>query len=237
MRRRKAPKVVWLPGTNANSIDAAGESCWNKVVLSLAPGSLVGDSTTGEVPIVIDDQADPLGLTTTLADVENSGYRLRRITGKIFAMAFGAQGSSRLIGLDAGFIIRSADITTGVSFAFTTGIQANVSPSFIKNQSDPWIWRRSWFLNNGIVPLFDPSAAPAATNVWQGPSGVDGPHIDQKTARIVGPEHRLYLTLTATMLDTIPLGTTADTEIDVFYTTRCLASMRTSIGNRRNASR
>jgi len=66
----------------------------------------------------------------------------------------------------------------------------------------------------------------------------DGPHVDQKTARIVGPEERLYLDVTATVLSQV-----SSTTNEVPFTLACitdlriLGTLRTNAGNRRNASR
>lgn len=82
MRRKTKPRVVWLPNTNANSFGAFGRSTSQTFVVdnpSTAPGAV----TVGEIPIVIDSQDDALDPATSLSDIENSGYRLRRIVGKI----------------------------------------------------------------------------------------------------------------------------------------------------------
>jgi len=240
MRRRSKQRVVWLPGTNALSVDVAGLSAWNRFDINVT-NSAVGEITAAEVPIVIDAQSDPLATESSLSDVENSGYRLKRIVGKIY-LFLNPDDDSNLscLGVTAGFIIRRSDPTTGASLALTTGNPLNISTASINSQGDPWIWRRSWMLQNVLTP-FSPAPQWAdlgnapATNFAPGYALGDGPHIDQKTARVVSSEERLFLDVTATVL----LGTDAQetTLLTCFYETRVLATMMTGAGNRRNASR
>lgn len=242
--RRKSPKVVWLPQTNANSVGSPTNitSSIQTFVLGVA-GSLAspGEFAVGEIPLTIDATGqDPIGTEdTSLSDMFNSGYRLRRIVGKIFVSAHQVanDGPSAII-FTAGIIVRRVDPSTGVSLALTAGIAENIAPSEIRNAADPWVWRRSWLLVNTLAT--DPAFVVNSGNICnygnRSGSAVDGAHVDQKTARIVGPEERLFLSCSATTLDL------ANDEQDVFNTTvhtdlRFVASMRTSVGNRRNASR
>lgn len=243
--RRKAPRVVWIPGTPEFSVDAAGINSWSSAVTASINDNIAGDSVTVERPLVLDGSgSEPLSTISTLADIEGSGYRLRRIVGKIFVfLAQSNDVGATLIGVTAGIIIRRTD-SAGNSLAQIGG---DINPAKVENTMDPWIWRRSWCMQNG--PTFaGASAAPTqesdnsiarlgpADNYSWGPSALDGPHVDQKTARIVGPEERLFLDVSGTVLqaDSLALGNTA---LVVFYEFRVLGSMRSSSGNRRNASR
>jgi len=246
MRRRTKPRVVWIPTTPQFSVDGSGVEAWNLFSSGALDDSINGTSVAVEVPVVLDGtQSDPLNVNSSLADIENSGYRLRRIVGKIFV--FVAQTNptfATLIGVTAGFMVRRVDGTTGNSLAGTLAAPL-VSPSTIDNSMDPWIWRRSWLLQNG--PTFNGTGAPVTTeelasqfdrlpgNNVRGGSAVDGPHIDQKTARVVGPEERLFLDVSATVVTSS--GSATGTSLVVVYEARVLGSMKTSSGNRRNASR
>lgn len=64
---------------------------------------------------------------------------------------------------------------------------------------------------------------------------MEGPHVDAKTARIVGPDQRLFLVVTNTIQGGSAAGGVSSCE--VITDLRVLASMRSSQGNRRNASR
>lgn len=243
--RRKSPKVVWLPQTNANSVGSPTNvtSSLQTFVLGVA-GSAVspGVFSVGEIPLTIDAEGqDPIGVgDVSLSDMFNSGYRLRRIVGKIFATVdqTNSDGPSAVV-FTAGIIVRRVDPSTGISLALTAGIAENIAPSEIRNAADPWVWRRSWLLVNVLAtnPALGFVAAGNISNYGnRSGSALDGPHVDQKTARIVGPEERLFLSVSATTLD---LATDEQDLLNIHIVTdlRCLASMRTSVGNRRNASR
>lgn len=241
--RRRSPRVAWLPPTNANSVDALGESNWNTFDIDVGQFAL-GERTVAEVPIVLDGDKDPLAATTSIADVENSGYRLRRIVGKIFFLLNPQADESfaTTIGVTAGLIVRRIDPSTNASIAIAAlGSTDLIDPAGQRSAGDPWIWHRNWILQDVNFP-FSPSpdwvlsGAAAATNFAHGPAAVDGPHVDQKTARIVSSEERLFLDVSATVLS-LTAGDLATKLLRCFYTFRTLGSMRTTSGNRRNASR
>lgn len=109
----------------------------------------------------------------------------------------------------------------------------NIDPGAIQNSGDPWIWRRSWLMANNGAGGTNFGDIPAQNFGAQYPGPLEGPHVDQKTARIVGPEDRLFLNIGVVHMFT----TDVDTSVLVVTDLRVLASMRTSIGNRRNATR
>lgn len=238
MRRRKAPRVVWLPGTNINSLGAFNRSTVQRVIINTA--GAIGESTTGEIPLVIDADNDPLeSATQSLSDVENSGYRLRRIVGKIW-VAMGQvninEPPKRLI-VCAGLIIRRVS-ENGQSLASQFADDALTSTLDIEQQGDPWIWRRAWILTNNLAPS-SPFGGDQASNNWTFYAGgnSDGPHVDQKTARLVSNEERLFLDVTCMVLEQGSDVEQAIATVEVLADLRVLASMRVSQGNRRNASR
>lgn len=244
--RRKSPRVVWLPQTNANSVGAAfGNQTAVYQEFALNTAGDPGDFITGEIPLVADgDSQDILAnAETSLSDVYNSGYRLRRIVGKVWVAVdqeAGATGPKSVIA-SAGIIVRRVDPLTALSLASqsVTNQQELLSPGEIRNTSDPWIWRRSWQVNQLVAQSASGVfAQTGVTHNYGGAtgSGVDGPHVDQKTARVIGPEERLFLTCSVTNITGgfDSQGTTA-----VFFLTdlRILGTLRTTSGNRRNASR
>lgn len=240
MRRRK-PRVVWLPSTNANSLDAARTN--NYQIFSVDASGIAGDFATAEIPVVIDAEGqDPLGATaTSLADIYDSGYRLRRIVGKIFALAQQrAEDTPPAVIVTAALIVRKVNPVSGQSLASLTLDAELMSPGQIRNINDPWIWRRSWILTNVLATgaaLSRFGSIPTQSNYGARYGSVaDGPHIDQKTARSVGPEERLFLNVSSTVLDAggdpqLTLPVTILTDL------RVLGSLKTSVGNRNNASR
>lgn len=80
------------------------------------------------------------------------------------------------------------------------------------------------------------SVLPATNFGNSGASALDSGHIDQKTARIVGPEERLFLDVSVTALAQ-ELENNGITFIDCAFEMRVLASIKSGSGNRRNASR
>lgn len=242
MRKRRKPRVVWLPSTNANSLGAAGTSNYQHIVVNT--NGNIGDFGVAEVPVVIDAEGqDPLSTAeTTLADIYDSGYRLRRIVGKVFAHYHqSADPNPPSVVLTCSLIVRRSDPETGTSLALLTGNGELLSPGEIRNINDPWIWRRSWILTNALsqsisgATTFGQAGNANNFGVRVG-SALDGPHIDQKTARVVGPEERLFFNASLTCLED---GTDPEVQarVDILTDFRVLASMKTSLGNRNNASR
>jgi len=237
MRRSSKPRVVWLPPTNLNSIDNVTISSGIQAIrVDVSPAN---PTATGEIPVVIDGTStDPLDPAASLSDIENNGYRLRRIVGKIWVRMDQVDDASTLFAIvTAGLIVRKAEQSTGQSYAELTGSDELIGPSQIRNYGDPWIWRRSWLVGNNLSPnKTEQSPLFPETNEFF--SALDGPHVDQKTARLVSAEERLFLDVQVRSNhagdappDEIPVSTLILTDL------RVLASMRTSSGNRRNASR
>lgn len=204
-----------------------------------------GDQTTVVAPVVRDTSPNPLTAANTLADIEQSGYRLRRIVGKFwcFADQLSDPNAAAVVVVTAGFIILRTLDQTGLPL--NTNVQ-DYQTSSILNTQDPWIWRRSWILTKNSSP-FNNFAAPfpqaggnmvtfANSNVSVG-GNADGPHIDQKTARVIGPEERLFLVVTTTAVVAATDAQAGPLLLDYVYDVRILASMRSNVGNRGNASR
>lgn len=236
MRRRSRPRVVWLPPTNANSIDnvsaVSGVQAF-RVDVTPFPGV-----ATGEIPVVIDgDLQDPLG-ASSLSDVENSGYRLRRVVGKIWVrMDQSDESSIEFCIVTAALIVRRIETDTGASLAQLTLQEELIEVTNVRNYGDPWIWRRSWLIGNNSSPGLTP-LTPTFPMTNEFMSALEGPHVDQKTARIIGPEERLFLDVTVRSNSPgDPNPEQIPASVLVISDLRVLASMRPSTGNRRNASR
>jgi len=230
MSRRNKPRVVWLPPTNANSLGADERNGYQAFTVDVT--GLIGEFAVAEIPLTIDAQSDPLDPNTSLADVESAGYRLRRIVGKIFCIQLQqaiTNGPSVLV--TAGIIVRRVDPESGTSLASLDTTGDTQGPGRLTNYSDPWVWRRSWILGNNLAT--DSVQELPESNMEYG-SVADGPHVDQKTARVVSAEERLFLNVSSTLLQN---GGELTTSTFVTTDLRILASMRTQSGNRRNASR
>lgn len=246
-RKRRRPKVVWLPVDRLNrlgiapaAISTSTQPGWG-IAVTAVTGPL-GNATTEVFPIVL-DKTPELALTTgtqSLADVEQSSYRLRRIVGKIFASirqdvnAVNPQPVHSL--LTIGFIVLR--INEEDSQPLQNAAQYDAQS--YGNIADPWIWRRSWLLTN-LDGFNNQPAADASKNFFGVPSTnsgpgsqADGPHIDAKTARVIGPEERLFMVVTNMAIDGVDQTSSI---VTVLWDLRVLGSMRSSQGNRRNASR
>lgn len=251
-RGRKRPRVVWLPADRLNRLGiapaAVGTSTQQSVgIISTVVTSPAGQTTTEVVPLVL-DKVPELALTTgtqSLADVTQSGYRLRRVVGKIW----GSIRQDPTNGPDA-IVPKSCILTVGlivlrINEEDSQPLQnaAQYDAVAYGNLSDPWIWRRSWLLINQPAIDNSPAGAPVRnfdglTSTSKGGSALDGPHIDAKTARVIGPEERLFMVVTTSALpDTDVQEPPASETVTVLWDLRVLGSMRSNLGNRRNASR
>lgn len=249
MRKRRKAKVVWLPLDLDNRLGTApvpatsGQSSGTIIKIFTAP-PLGAQNTTEEIPIVKDFAGGAGGLIakqdSTLADIEESGYRLRRIVGKLI---YSVQQGVAAVGADpsifivtAGFIIRRVN-QDGASMAASVGLD-QISCTSLNNTMDPWIWRRSWVIadRNAAAIAIDPNVNNfPQSNAVYGAGNFDGPHVDAKTARIVGPEERLFLCTTIEGINGTDQG--APGAVLLIGDTRVLGSLRTNVGNRRNAVR
>lgn len=239
MSRRAKPRVIWIPPSDEFAIDSVTlQSGIKAFAVDVSPAA---PHAAGEIPLVIDAEPDPQAVTTSLADIESSAYRLRRIVGKIWVRMNQADDANiEFAVVTAGIMVRRVDPTAATSLAATNAAGAElISPNESENYGDPWIWRRSWILFNNDSPGAPGlNAAGPETNYSAGLSALDGPHVDQKTARLIGPEERLFLDVAVRSNKT---GEASQDEIAVSTLIICdlrvLASMRASSGNRRNASR
>jgi len=239
--RRRAPRVVWLPPDRFNGVGqspgtAATSGLQNGVkrLLTTIPAG-AGSSHTEIVALCQDEQTSLSQLAFgSLADYEQSAYRLRRIVGKIWVgIAQGnAEGTTTEVVVTAGIIVLRTHEVGGVLVPLNATTE-EYSTQMLQNWSDPWIWRRSWILGNIPAEVAEGFPLFAETNATAS-SALDGPHIDAKTARVIGPEERLFLVVTGTSVNGDPQTTI---QLNVVWECRVLASMRSSQGNRRNASR
>jgi len=260
-RRRRKPRVLWLPvqGQNLDEGPEATNSSVNGFAgqtLTLQPnGTLVFDA----VPVTF-DYSDPASFEQgsfdrSLQDLTSgNAYRLRRLVGKIFVGCTTTANAGGIGPVDvaAGFMVNKTD-DSGNILQFNSllgGEDAQRSPLGQDAAEDPWIWRRRWLLSPVSSINSYASAAGIAdfddinetlngptypqTNCHYG-SAVDGPHIDQKTARVISRQERLFFWISARQQSVNAGGQ----NLLVTWTLdlRILASLRMQQGNRRNASR
>lgn len=238
---RRKPTVAWLPvlGQGDNS-----ENYWIQSSIGVSPaGGTAGIGTTIH-SLLPDYPAESVqnAQVESLADYQQSGYRLRRVVGKFYCALTNSVGTEGVTIypeaalVAAGLIVLRVDSTNGAPLQAATPL--NYSPLARDNVRDPWIWRRTWLLGNDFADggqvhtamgLF-PYANTDFGSAW------DGPHIDQRTARRVSAEERLFLVVSTVYPGG---GITPNTAGNVryVYEARYLTSPLRVMGNRRNASR
>lgn len=237
-RKRRKASVSWLPvlGQNTGSTDS-----WLEDAINVQNTVGAAGISTNIHALTVDYPAEAVQSVQveSLSDYQGSGYRLRRIVGKFYcgmdpdigdAQTTYPQGAL----VAAGLIVLRVDTATGAPLRAATPI--DYSPLGRDNVRDPWIWRRTWVLSDpfGASPVNVAIGLFGQTNMEYG-SVYDGPHIDQKTARRIALEERLFL-----VVSTAPLrGITPTTagRVRYVYEARYLTSPIRISGNRRNASR
>jgi len=208
-RRRRKPRVIWLPTFGGQNVDGEVDSDYTGIrgVLNVDTEEIVWDA----FPLTFDYSFDAVsqqayGAVGFPADLQSivSGneWKLRRIVGKAFLWANADELDSPvvqapLVDCAVGFMVCNTLDDGSPTTDFT-----EVNPLAQESMEDPWIWRRRWLLNpynliSQANPLNDPTisnfayASLPGSNVGYG-SAVDGPHIDQKTARRIHRGQRLF---------------------------------------------
>jgi len=252
-RRRQRRPVQWLP-VPGTQLDQNGQTALdvsqNPRPIEFILASAAGSPQTVAAPLVIDN---PVAETVSgasmatyqkfaLNQTSQYGYKLVRIVGDMFLASQGNNAQATAVPsvlVTAGIILRLTD-----DDGQPAAQPASQVAGSIENDRDPWIWQRSWVLSPaGARPAAGIDAALNAfpqTNIDYGTKH----HIavDQKTARVVGPEARLFLNLTVWQIplnQTNTVGNTTDTTCTVYclFPYRVLGRVFASKGNRRNAVR
>lgn len=235
-RRRR---VQWLPSTVTN-ISAAGAGNANFYFDTISIPSTNEERTSALYTLVPDYPASAIraaGQIPSLGDWEGSAYRLRRLVGTFQAAMSNTQppqGSDSPIAcvLTACFMVIRVDEAAGAPLRAPDAY----SPQRLDNIQDPFIWRRSWVLQNdfsGVSVGTQSSYQFARSNVEFGDVR-SGPHFDCKVGRVIKDEERLVFIVSTTNVsgDSMLAG-----EVRFMLDWRVLASAVTRAGNRGNASR
>lgn len=207
-RRRFKPRLQWMPplGTERTAEPPVQFQDWPayqhdcNVVAAGSDPTVVVQALTWDYPP--EEQIVLASGIPSLADWEQSSWRLRRIVGKLFVGNASDQSSNPCAFIVAGFIVLKVNADDGTPLKAPD--VTSYDPATVGSNRDPWIWRRSWLIGNGqtiqagagsgqLVESHGLRGLPAH-NVQYG-SVLDGPHVDAKTNRIIGPEERLFLCL------------------------------------------
>lgn len=161
-----------------------------------------GSHSVGILPLTYDfpqqsTVADPA--TVSLADFKGSAYILKRIVGKIYVSLLGPSTGISGCFVAAGFFVARADDTNPDLPVAAVTSPNEYDPLNPDNMMEPWIWRRTWLLNN---PYYVPDLA---TFNGQGLFSdnrsygdvMSGTHVDAQTARRVDEDSRLYMAFSA----------------------------------------
>jgi len=247
--RRRKPRVVWFP-TFGNSLAAEGVSPsqgyhetdeisveWN-FTHTLDAFPLTWDESTSEQ----NDQQQGFGDARSLQDyVSGKEYRLRRVLGRLFLGCGPKPGASQanprvaIVELAAGLIVGKTDDTGALI--------SSPNPLRQDHATYPWIWHRKWLLRNGSTNQSGTQTTGAQYTFLPGHNALytsydQGPYFDQKTARVIKQEERLFMMLATRMIVQADPAGTAECFISVDFDYRLLGSLRAGgVGNRRNASR
>lgn len=260
--RRKRPGVLWLPTYGHGGTGELGQRTTGIIgVVDLqSPG--IDDEIQWDAFALTFDYTDSAGVEQSLQErslqdlVAGNEWRLRRIVGKVHA-AWRPRGDETnplqqfLIEYGAGFIVCKTDDDGNPVTDF-----GSTNPLAQDSQEDPWIWRRKWLLstipgyttwynqfainptNWDVNDAFYASHFPSSTAGYH--SVADGPHVDQKTARVIHRQERLFFVHAARVHQLTGGGSpiNAPGQVMCILDYRLLGSLRrASAGNRRNASR
>lgn len=259
--RRRRPRVVWLnapgtpytpgDGTNVNGIDPP---LANPASIEFVMQTNAGDANpvTATGPLVLDNAPEETFAGAPLVNVVdktglnqsiNFGYRLRRIVGDLHVATAPTNEQSNQAGavlIQCGIMVRREDPSnTGQPM----GTAQSQDVGTISNETDPWVWRRNYVFSSGLVGqgnlIHTALQQFRESNHQVGASAIK---VDQKTARRIAAEERLYMTVT---LWNLPLDkqsligspNTNNFEVYLLFSYRVLGTIITNAGNRRNASR
>jgi len=230
MRRRRT-KSTWFPVLGT---DAADGGPLSSVFTEFTNVNFDYSADFKITPIIPDYTEDPSTATAehTLRDfVEGQTCVIDRIVGKITCHLIQGTGSGEsfyqpsIVTCCAAVAVLPVD-DAGV--ATTTGTGEEINPLYAENLDKPWLWRRTWTLNNNVqasVPGYFYNMQGPASNTSMG-SMLDGPHIDTKgVKRAIQRNQRIFLILGAQ--NETP-GDVANEDGTVFWTVdlRVLGRMR-----------
>jgi len=228
--RRRRKGGAWLPvnPTFLPNQDPATGFTWFEDRLAFSGPVEAGDGSFAAVPLTLDNTIDPGG-ATSIADqslrdyVQGQDYTLNRVVGKVWA---GAEQQPEALVERFIACIGLAVLPTDPGQNSPKGPPQGWDPLLSQNAQEPWIWRRTWILNNGSIignsPFF-------ATSTAQYGSVLDGGHLDSKIKRRITREHRLYIIYgweaTSTQFGESP----ADSAVVFGYDLRINGAMRHSM--------
>lgn len=249
MRRKRRFRGIWMPPDLTHAINFTGQAppatitagtdtaikyqAMGPFSTGLGQGETFA-TTIGLIGDFNDSTLPNAGPGQTLADIA-VGYSLRRVVGKIFVtcdqVATNDADNSYAFAVTCGIIVRRISDSGGA-------VTALAGPQFYENWRDPYLWRRTWVIENQPQAVLSAYYDPWPAHNAVGGSVHDGPHVDAKTRRTVKSEERLFLDIQATTLNgTAGAGGGVNSFVHVYWDLRFFGRTFQSSGNRNNASR
>lgn len=239
--RRKRAKYIWLPsryaaydGVNVNATPTTAHHGRIEVnkdgAVNLQIAAVLLDSTIEATDV---ESIDPTNVT--IADiVQSNEYFIKRICGSFIAALTNNTAGPPAALLCMGLFVSRVDSSNHLQPAgATAGAFGNFDPMHPDTLREPWIFRRTWLLGNqaiatddGIEGYSSYSWMPPG-NVYSGDNRTTQASIDQKTARRVRSDERLFLAVSARAWPIFGVGAySTDLHIDFTYEFRALGQLR-----------
>lgn len=239
-RKRRRRTVVWHVNQGYSSAETAGTPNYLIGGAYTPTGGYYSAGSQGATSLyrmVEDYPAEAISGSVQTGDdkLRGSGYHLLRIVGKLFvACNQFAEDAPPVVLVGAGLIVANSDETSGIPLQAAT--PAKYSPLLKPNERAPWIWRREWVLGNlsSSSNTGDWFYAPQ-TNMEYG-SVMDGPHVDAKTHRKLGPRESLLFCFSVQQPQDYPFANAAIGARFIFNYRTLVVPMSAPMSNRYNAS-
>lgn len=238
MRRKRGSRGTWLPVLPTALTQSEGGTqyaTWYEDSYSMVGfnNSYNGDAVA--VPLIPDFTPQDANLTgqqdITLRDlVEGQDYVLKRTVGKVWATINNQAGSAGDFPLSP-YIFCLALAVLPVqddNQSIPAMPNADFCPLNSQNSQQPWLWRRTWILQNTLNATQQTVDFPAygAQSTWQYGSIADGGHLDTKVQRRVRKDQRLFIVAQAGQLLFGDGGTELPSSFRWGYDLRFFGAMR-----------
>lgn len=223
-RRRREP-VFWLPVTGQSPTTSTKPDLFLNQVTVTVPAQTYDTNLFVREPFDIEplDTAAGPGLPGDLIYTTAQEIFLKRIVGKIF-VAYSADGTPGTppVTIIAGvglFVARTSYVGGPIAAgAYDPGF--DYSPLATSTVKEPWIWRRTWILQDYGTGNRADQAFPQS-NAGYG-SVLDGPHVDAKTKRRITNDDTIFMAFDVANLS----GATVQGHATFWWQLRGLASTR-----------
>lgn len=210
--RFRRNRGVWFPTLGTiwdDGTDTYHDATWSDIITNLSKTRALGPYDTlglfqgAVIPVTKDFTQLPSDTTeggTSLRDfVEGQQWHLDRLVGNIEVSCHGTNTGPEP---DSATVWTSAQVVAGFFLGRSDDTSGNAPDLFpdeydpinTDNIQNPWIWRRSWILQQDRISQAGYSARPCS-NQWM----ADGTNhfIDSKVKRRIAREHRLWFVIGA----------------------------------------